>query len=66
MMAAFMTDPLYNLGRAIANLSKELNIELMAQHIPGVENITANRLSRWVDKNDWKLHPRFFKQLETK
>ena len=60
------SDPLYNLGRAIANLSKELNIELMAQHIPGVENITADRLSRMMDKNDWKLHPRYFKLIEMK
>ena len=32
----------------------------------GVENITADHLSRWVDKNHWKLHPRFFKLIEMK
>jgi hypothetical protein len=60
------SDPLYLLGRAIANLSKELNCEIMAQYIPGVENIAADRLSRWVDKNDWMLHPRYFGLLEKK
>ncbi len=39
------SDPLYQLGRAIQNLSRELNIELMAQYIPGVENIAADKLS---------------------
>ena len=46
------SNPLYNLGRSIANLTKELNIELMTQHIPGVENITVDHLSRMIDKNN--------------
>ncbi len=57
---------LFNLGRSIQNLTKELEVELMAQYIPGVDNIQADRLSRIVDKNDWMLHPTIFKELEKK
>ncbi len=46
------SDPLYYLGRAIQNLIAELGCELMAQYVPGVENITADKLSRFQDKND--------------
>jgi hypothetical protein len=37
---------------------------LQALHIPGKDNIEADQLSRAVDRNDWKLHPRFFKEIQ--
>jgi hypothetical protein len=60
------SDPLYNLGRSLQNLVKELNVELLAQYIPGKENLIADRLSRMVDKNDWMLNKRYFKMLDNK
>jgi hypothetical protein len=32
------------------------NVILQAEHIPGVENFKADMYSRFIDKDDWKLH----------
>jgi len=40
------------------------NIWLSATHIPGIQNETADRLSRKViDRTEWQLNPSVFKQL---
>ena len=60
------SDPLYYLGRSIQNLIQELNCDLMAKYVPGTENIIADKLSRWQDKNDWMLNPELFKLVDQK
>ena len=57
------SDSLFTVGRAIHNLATNLGCEIIAQYIKGKDNIIADRLSRWHDKNDWMLHPSLFKQL---
>jgi len=32
-------------------------------HIPGVENTVADKISRWVDRTDWQLHPHLFWEI---
>lgn len=45
-------------------LAKDLGITLRAQHLPGLRNDWADRLSRTAkDSTDWKLHPDLFAQL---
>ena len=40
------------------------NIDLIAEHLPGVLNSIADRKSRRaVDWNDWRLHPEVFRAL---
>jgi hypothetical protein len=38
---------------------------LIAQYLPGVDNITADKLSRnLIDRSDWKLNPKIFQALQ--
>ena len=44
---------------------EQRNIQLVAVHIPGVENVMANSLSREMNDNtEWQLHPAMFKSLQ--
>ncbi len=58
---------LHTLTKRLLFWCKDRHIWLSAAHVPGRENITADRLSR--DKNDdkeWMLKPRLFDKLEAK
>ena len=41
----------------------EHDIRLAAAWIPRAENQLADTLSKWVDKNDWRIHPDVFAML---
>ena len=65
-----------NLGgtvsRELLNLAKDLwmwclerNIQITAQHLPGVQNHIADAESRtMVDRSDWKLNPEIFREID--
>lgn len=42
----------------------ENNIMITARHLPGKNNIAADRLSRLNDKSEWRLHPQIFDMLD--
>ena len=60
------TDSLYLVGWAIHNLASQLGWKIITQYIKGKNNVIADKLSRWQDKNNWMLHPELFKTLELK
>ena len=39
-------------------------ITLLPQHIAGVENTQADKLSRYLEASDWQLHPLIFKRVQ--
>jgi len=44
----------------------ERNISLVAQHLPGVMNSTADRESRArLDRSEWKLSPKIFQKINS-
>lgn len=45
-------------------LVRERNITLHPVHIPGDTNVVADRLSRWLDRNDHQLNPVFFREIQ--
>ena len=54
-------------------LTKELfwycvahDIRLTAVWIPRAQNEFADSLSKWVDKNDWRINPRVFQDLNAR
>jgi hypothetical protein len=40
------------------------HVYLQAEYIPGAENIDADYHSRFIDRNDWKLNPDLFHELD--
>lgn len=42
----------------------EQELVLIAEHIPGIDNVRADTLSRKIDPSDWKLHPDVFAQID--
>jgi len=43
----------------------ERNIHIIAQHLPGAQNITADAESRSLkDRTDWKLNPVIFQMID--
>jgi hypothetical protein len=52
---------LLNLTREIFSLLEKLDIRIHVCHIPGVENVTADRLSRMESSGDYALKPEFFR-----
>ena len=46
--------------RRLFELVSALDIRLTSEHVPGAENHRADFLSRWIDPEDWKIHPRIF------
>jgi len=57
-------DRLADLAHAITILTYDLNLTLMATHLPGLLNTVADRLSRQVDRTDWTLSREAFQRLE--
>ncbi len=58
-----------HLTRVVTRIHSFLLLEsccMQAQHIPGLENVLADALSRRTDRaeSDWKLNPAVFQQLE--
>lgn len=41
--------------REIIDWCLKKNIVLKAEHVPGVDNVLADSLSRFIDKDDWRL-----------
>ena len=41
----------------------EARITLLVEWIPREENKLADQLSKFIDSDDWKVHPRYFHQL---
>jgi len=39
-------------------------ITLIPQHIPGMENVEADRLSRYLEASDWQLNPTIFGAIQ--
>lgn len=58
---------LNGIAAAIWEIAVRFNIRLLVQYIPGVENVEADRLSRWIvaDLTGWQLHPAVFLHLQT-
>lgn len=55
---------LTEIARQVWDLRHGLSLRLTAQHVAGVLNDEADRLSRIAyDKDDWKLHPLFFESV---
>lgn len=55
---------LSQLARAVWAECLENSITLIARHLPGKINVTADYLSRLGSKFEWKLHPRLFGYIE--
>ena len=54
---------LSDIAERIWALAYEMGVTLTARHLPGVENVEADRLSRLSTQYEWKLNPRFFRQI---
>lgn len=50
--------------RELLDMIQQRHIQLTVIHIPGKTNIVPDRLSRWVDANDYQLHPRIFREVQ--
>eukprot|EP01113_Clastostelium_recurvatum_P021796 TRINITY_DN2587_c0_g2_i1.p2 TRINITY_DN2587_c0_g2~~TRINITY_DN2587_c0_g2_i1.p2 ORF type:complete len:510 (-),score=73.18 TRINITY_DN2587_c0_g2_i1:1021-2550(-) len=59
-------DNLDVVAEQIRVLCLEHNIILSAKHLPGLDNIIPDRLSRQVDWGDWQLSPNAFERLDSK
>lgn len=46
--------------RNLWRLCRSQGLTLQIEHTPGVSNLRADELSRAVDTEDWKVHPRLF------
>jgi hypothetical protein len=55
---------LWKIASGIWDLALEYKIVLQAEHIRGIYNIAADRLSRTVDRHDWQLDPAIFLWLD--
>lgn len=63
----FASRALSDLARAIWNLLLDNQIVLQVRHIAGVDNVTADRLSRLApDYNDWMLNRKWFRYLDAR
>jgi hypothetical protein len=49
--------------RELFRWTQKHQVSLTMEHLPGVENQHADRLSRWVDSSDWRLHPIIFAKV---
>lgn len=47
----------------LVELAKRLDIHLVTEYLPGVENTRADHLSRREEKQDWMLHPLIFDKI---
>lgn len=55
------SSPEMNAGlRRLYELCHDMNLRIVTQHVPGVENYRPDFLSRWVDPEDWKCNPLVF------
>ncbi len=55
---------LHSIALSVFWLALEHNILLSAAWIPRGENQQADAMSKWIDREDWKLNPRFFFPLD--
>lgn len=55
---------LTEIAKAIWSECLKNKIMLVARHLPGKYNVTADGLSRYQDKYEWFLHPRLFGYLD--
>jgi len=55
---------LSQLARAVWAEAIDLNVELRAKHLAGVENVHADYLSRLESPYEWRLHPNVFKFMD--
>ena len=47
----------------LTRLAKSLDVHLITEYLPGVENTQADELSRRVERQDWMLHPLLFGRI---
>jgi hypothetical protein len=60
------TDHMSQIAHELVDWCATRNIRLLVQHLPGVDNTKADRLSRWQnDRSDWRLDPEVFARLES-
>jgi hypothetical protein len=57
---------LYERSLRTVEFCMQEGIRITAIHLAGVLNDEADRLSRMVDKDDWKLNPRLFEELQSR
>ena len=58
-----MKPDLQVLAEEICLLCRYNDIALTLQWVPRLENVAADRVSRWFDSDDWKIHPSLFTLL---
>lgn len=58
--AGSMHKQLQALALKIFWLTSSLNVRLLVEWIPREENKAADAITRWVDLDDWQLHPDWF------
>ena len=46
--------------RVLFDLVTDLDFRIVAQHVPGASNHRPDFLSRWLDPEDWMVHPAVF------
>ena len=54
---------LHRLAHELYQICQKYRIRLLAEYVPGKENVTADDLSRRHDRYDWKLSPTIFRTL---
>lgn len=54
--------PLLNVALQLWQAAHDLHAVIQPEHNPGVTNCEADRLSRMVEREDWKLNPDLFRQ----
>ena len=54
-----INDPIRRQLRALA----EKGILVQAEHLAGIRNVTADKLSRFIDLDNYRLHPTIFHQI---
>ena len=55
---------LRELAKTLWEWTQEAGVRLVAEHIPGVDNVEADRLSRRSDSSDWRLHPEVYELID--
>ena len=65
-MGGTKSPQLCHLARTLWDWCLQRGILLAAKHIPGVQNVQADRLSRSiVDRHDWQLNPAIFRKIDS-
>lgn len=59
------SEALTKIAKAIWAVCLEQGITIIARHLPGVQNVEADMLSRLLDKFEWRLNPCLFGWLDT-